>query len=343
MQVKMRRLRLMKPVKFIIAGFGFMGQTHAGTVCRTPGMELAAVVDSLDKKNITPQNGNLATQRISWESLENVPFFKTLEEALAKVEAQAVLIATPNRAHYENILAALDANKDVFVEKPLCSTLEEAYNIRERLACTQQILQVGFVIRFARPYCYLKECVKSKHLGSLKFLKMSRYTGAPAWWNTSNKQEKLDSALDDLGIHDIDFTISMLGEAEKNSLDQDLLARFNTSIYSSHWIFPGGIPVRIRGGFLEPSTVPFRAGYMAVFEQGMVEYKVDRQGELLFLHTAEESISIPLDPPEDPYEKELICFRDNVISRCESECNIHSAIRDMEWMKRLTRKELTLP
>ena len=42
----------MKTLRFIVAGFGFMGQTHTASICRTPGMELAAVVDALDKEQI---------------------------------------------------------------------------------------------------------------------------------------------------------------------------------------------------------------------------------------------------------------------------------------------------
>ena len=68
-------------MRFIVAGFGFMGQTHPATICRTPGMELAAVVDALDKEQIRPKQGNIKTEQISCEELTNVPFFKSLEEA----------------------------------------------------------------------------------------------------------------------------------------------------------------------------------------------------------------------------------------------------------------------
>ena len=68
----------MKTLKFIVAGFGFMGQTHAGSICNTPGMELAAVVDTLPKEKIAPKGGNIKTESISWNQLEHVPFFQSL-------------------------------------------------------------------------------------------------------------------------------------------------------------------------------------------------------------------------------------------------------------------------
>lgn len=325
----------MRTLRFIIAGFGFMGQTHAGSICKTPGMELAAIVDSLNKDEISPKGGNIKTEQVPWEKLEQVPFFKTLEEALAKVEADAVLVATPNFLHCRDILTALDAGKDVFSEKPLCATLEEAYRIREKLARTNAILQVGFVVRFGQPYRYLRETLESGRLGKLKFLHLTRYTGAPAWWSGVDEQAKLDTALQDLNVHDIDFAMSLLGEPEKVHLDQDLHQQFNTSLFASTWSFAGGVPVQIQGGFLRPSTVPFRSGYMAMFERGMLEFTKNFDHSSLYLHTPEESCPIDLDPMENPYFDELLDFRDNVLARRESDCNVHAAIRDMEWIERL--------
>ena len=122
----------MKTLKCIVAGFGFMGQTHAGSICNAPGMELTAVVDALPKEKIKPAAGNIKTESVSWEQLENVPFFQSLDEALHTVEADAVIVATPNFLHTDAVLTALDAGKDVFVEKPLCATLSEADQIRKK-------------------------------------------------------------------------------------------------------------------------------------------------------------------------------------------------------------------
>lgn len=328
----------MKTLKCIVAGFGFMGQTHAGSICNAPGMELTAVVDALPKEKIKPAAGNIKTESVSWEQLENVPFFQSLDEAIHTVEADAVIVATPNFLHTDAVLTALDAGKDVFVEKPLCATLSEAYQIREKAEKTGRLVQVGFVVRFNQPYCYLKDTLTSGTLGSLQYLQMHRYTGAPAWWQGVDEQEKMDTALHDLNIHDIDFAISLLGEPENVRLNQNLHRKFNTSLFASTWNFPGGTPVQIQGGFLRPSTVPFRAGFMAMFENGMLEFTKKFDSMALFRHTADGSFEIPLDPQENPFQKEILSFAECVRNHQLPEANVHAAIRDMEWIEKLVHK-----
>ncbi len=314
-----------------------MGQTHTASICRTPGMELAAVADALDKEQIRPKQGNIKTEQISCEDLAAVPFFKTLEEALEKVDADAVLIATPNFFHCRNVLTALDAGKNVFVEKPLCMSLEEARIIRAKAEETGCIVQVGYVVRFSQPYRYLKETLESGRLGALQYLQMNRTTGAPAWWNGVAEDKKLDTALQDLNIHDIDFAISLLGTPENVRMNRDIRQNFGTSILSSTWKFKGNLPVQISGGFLRPSTVPFRAGFMAMFDKGMLEFSKQYANSTLHLYTPEGNSEIPLDENENPFLLELLSFRDHVLAGKQPECDIQAALRDMEWIDRMTR------
>lgn len=329
----------MKTLKFIVAGFGFMGQTHAGSICNTPGMELAAVVDTLPKEKIAPKGGNIKTESISWNQLEHVPFFQSLPEALTNVEADAVLVATPNFLHCGDVLTALDAGKDVFVEKPLCLKLDEALIIQKKVEETGRIVQVGFVVRFAQPYRYLREMVNGGQLGTLQYLQMHRYTGAPAWWNGVDQQKKLDTALYDLNIHDIDFAISLLGEPERVRLDMDMHKKFSTSLFASTWNFPNGIPVQIQGGFLRPATVPFRAGFMAMFERGALEFTKRFDRQVLLQHTPEESREIALDTNENPFREEVISFRDCVLNNRQPECSVRAAVRNMQWMEQMLRQQ----
>ena len=314
-----------------------MGQTHTASICRTPGMELAAVVDALDKEQIRPKQGNIKTEQISCEDLTNVPFFKSLEEAVKKVEADAVLIATPNFLHCQAVLTALDAGKNIFVEKPLCMTLEEARIIQKKTEENGCIVQVGYVVRFAQPYRYLKETFESGKLGALQYLHMNRSTGAPAWWNGVDEEKKLDTALQDLNIHDIDFALSLLGTPENVRLNRDIRQNFGTSILSSTWKFKENIPVQISGGFLRPSTVPFRAGFMAMFDKGMLEFSKQYDRESLCLHTPEGNTEIPLDKNENPFRLELLSFRDHVLAGKQPECGVQAALLDMEWIDRMTR------
>jgi len=72
-----------------------------------------------------------------------------VSQALAPDADAAVLIATRHHLHGPLVKTALLANRHVFVEKPLCLTLEELRDIDVAIAKSQGSLQVGFNRRFA--------------------------------------------------------------------------------------------------------------------------------------------------------------------------------------------------
>jgi predicted dehydrogenase/threonine dehydrogenase-like Zn-dependent dehydrogenase len=77
-------------------------------------------------------------------------------EVLAADSSAAVLIATRHHLHAALARTALLANRHVFVEKPLCLTLEELQEIDAAIAKSQGSLQVGFNRRFAPASVELK-------------------------------------------------------------------------------------------------------------------------------------------------------------------------------------------
>jgi len=71
------------------------------------------------------------------------------KDLLADAEIDLVVIATQHRQHASMVVAALEAGKHVFVEKPLCVNCEELEQIREVHEKSGRILHVGFNRRFA--------------------------------------------------------------------------------------------------------------------------------------------------------------------------------------------------
>ncbi|MFK5151159.1 Gfo/Idh/MocA family protein, partial [Klebsiella pneumoniae] len=83
-------------------------------------------------------------------------------------ELDAVLIATPDHWHAQTAIDAMNAGKDVYVEKPLTRTIEEGPLIVKAARINNRVCQVGMQQRSGKDYLEAKEkYVKSGRLGKV--------------------------------------------------------------------------------------------------------------------------------------------------------------------------------
>ncbi len=102
-------------------------------------------------------------------------------ELLKQDGMDAVIIATPDHQHYPNLAAALDAKKDVYLEKPMSHSIEESAKIVAAVRRTKQVVQVGMQRRSAEPIIKGKQLVDSGILGRITMVK-------PQWnWNIAKE------------------------------------------------------------------------------------------------------------------------------------------------------------
>lgn len=100
-------------------------------------------------------------------------------ELLADKGVDAVVIATPDHQHAPMLYAALDAKKDVYLEKPMSHSLEQSKQMVEAVRKSSQIVQVGMQRRSAPSVIAAKKIVDSGILGRITLAK-------PMWnWNVS--------------------------------------------------------------------------------------------------------------------------------------------------------------
>ena len=320
--------------RVIVCGFGFMGQNHTANIFRHPELELAAVVDSRPKAEIKPVKGNIATAEFDWTRLNDIPFFGTLSGALAQCTADAVLIASPTEFHVPLSLEAIEHGKHVFVEKPLCFTLEEASSLQTALAGKNLVFQVGHCVRFLQEYKLLASAVRKNQYGKLKSLKLSRMTGTPNWGVWKDLQISLVSTagpLFDLNIHDIDYALSLTGEPDEMTVQT---RPESETMFQTVWQYKNGTAVQIEGGFIKPSTVPFRCGFTAVFENAVMEYD-SRFGSKIILSAETGSSEIETAAGHSNYYDELAEFASAMETGSPVQCNAGEAIRTVRCCCRL--------
>lgn len=103
----------------------------------------------------------------------------------------AVVVATPDHWHAQMVIDAVHAGKDVYVEKPLCHTIEEGYRMVDAVKATKRIVQVGTQRRSSPIFLEAKTVIDSGVLGDVRLV--------TSWWmnhQTSLNPSELKGDLD---------------------------------------------------------------------------------------------------------------------------------------------------
>lgn len=117
------------PVRVGLIGFGYVGRVfHAPLIAGTPGVELAAVASS---------RGEAVRA-----ALPGVALFDDPAAMIASGAADLIVVASPNDSHAAWAVAALEAGRDVVVEKPFALTLDEARGVAAVARRTGRLLSV---------------------------------------------------------------------------------------------------------------------------------------------------------------------------------------------------------
>lgn len=179
-----------QPLKVGLIGLGRMGQNHLRVLSMLKGVELGFISDA-DAALAARLGGTYG-----------VPAASDLAEALGTVDA--VVICTPTVTHADYVRLAATKVKNVFVEKPLAGTLQEAEELADFAAREALNLQVGFIERFNPAVLGLKSIIdKAEQVISIDFTRTNKL---------SARITDVD-VVTDLMIHDIDLALFLNGPA----------------------------------------------------------------------------------------------------------------------------------
>lgn len=115
-------------------------------------------------------------------------------EVLTREDVDAVVITTPDFAHTPIMIEALNAGKDVYVEKPMSITLDEANQAFELARKTERVVQVGTQKRSEGSWKAARAFLAEQRLGTVSRVSASNCFNHPRWArNYDNcKQEDVD-------------------------------------------------------------------------------------------------------------------------------------------------------
>ena len=167
------------------------------------------------------------------KKVHNCDGYLDYREVLVRKDVDAVLIATPDHWHAPIALAALEAGKDVYLEKPMTHTIDEARQLVEKVKATGRVLQVGSQTTSAQQWWKAKQAIADGAIGEMIMSQGSyhRNTKEGEW----NWPIDPNAGPDKQGEDYIDWK-SWLGSAPKRPWDPDRFFRFR-----KYWDYSGGI------------------------------------------------------------------------------------------------------
>lgn len=149
-------------------------------------------------------------------------------ELLARSDVDAVVIATPDHWHARQAIDALDAGKDVYLQKPMTNTVEEAREVASAVRRNQRVLQVGSQFTSDLRYHRAKEVIERGWIGAPLWVQ-GGYSRNSVYGEWNYKIE------DDGNERNIDWK-AFLGSAPKRPFSQDRYFRWR-----KYWDYSGGI------------------------------------------------------------------------------------------------------
>ena len=171
-------------LKVGVIGAGYLGKKHLKILESSPFFDLIGFYD---------KNENI---RENLSKNSNYVSFDQIDSLINAIDT--VIIATPALSHFELAKKVLNAKKHVFIEKPICSTVEQAYQLTNLEDENKVFGQVGHIERFNPAF----EAIKSS-IDSPQFIEAHRFA-------EFNPRGTDVSVVLDLMIHDIDIVLSVV-------------------------------------------------------------------------------------------------------------------------------------
>jgi len=160
-------------IGFATIGCGIMGQGDTETALTVPGNHLVAVCDVYE--------GRLTRAKEHW----GAGLFTTRDyrEVLALKDVDAVIIATPDHWHARIAAEAMEAGKDVYVQKPMVKHWQDGHRLIETSRRTRRILQVGSQRVSSVIYKKARELYRGGAIGTLNAVEawIDRNSALGAW------------------------------------------------------------------------------------------------------------------------------------------------------------------
>ena len=261
-------------------------------------------------------DSNPEVEQLLDEKYPAVDFTTNYQSILDNAQINAVAISTPAVTHFQLAKMALEAGKDVFVEKPLAINVSDAEVLIKLAEDRKSILMVGHILRYHPAVIKLKELINEGELGQVRYIYSNRLS--------MGKIRTEENILWSFAPHDISVILELLNEFP-NDISCQGYAYISEKVFDvtlSEFSFPSGVHAHIFVSWLHPfkeqRLVVVGSEKMAVFEDTadhklkLYPHKVKWKNRIPTVVKAEaEVVEIPsAEPLKNELEHFIKCLRE---------------------------------
>jgi predicted dehydrogenase len=331
-----------------VIGTGNRGSYVLRQVLATPGVKVNALcdlkADRLDKAASAAARDNPATMR-------------DYRELLARSDVDAVHIATPCDLHVEMAIAALNAGKHIYLEKPAGI---DAASIRELLAAAKRsdrVIIVGQQLRSSKRIQKLIAHIHDGLIGDILFIKAQRHSnndlahdGPSADWFFDVKRS--GDVLVEMSVHNLDVCNWAVQQAPERASGfggtllwkNDPPGRTSMDGYTLSYEYPNGAKLSFTQVFFQPRGMPAGSQYWYIYGS---KGAIDMQSGIFYPRAdgaKPETIAEPADEKIDLWHVEAFyeSIRTGKKPPCDLETGARAALtailgREAIYQKRVTQ------
>ena len=227
----------MKP-RIAVLGCGYWGSNHIRTLKSLGALHAVSDVNAARAEGFSAEH--------------EVPAVAP-GELFLRDDVDAIVMALPPQFHAENAIRAVEAGKDVLVEKPIALTVADAERSVEAARRNGRVFMVGHVLRFHPAFEQLKQLIDAGELGEVKYIHSHRL--GLGKFHTEN------DALWDLAPHDLSMILAITGTEPVEGRGEGAALLDNLSDFAHlHMRFPNGL----RGHLFASRLNPYRERRLTV-------------------------------------------------------------------------------
>ncbi len=155
-------------------GVGRMGMSDLQDIIQFDDIQVVAVcdVDSWRLENAKNYVENYYQAKQEKGRYKGCSAYEDFREVIARSDIDAVMIVTPDHWHALPAIAAAQAGKDIFLEKPLTLTIPEGRKLSDTVKKYNRVLQVGSMQRSDANFRFAVELVLNGRIGKLHTIKI---------------------------------------------------------------------------------------------------------------------------------------------------------------------------